>query len=83
MIRDRGAHIHAYKGPRDADGIVSYLKRQVGPPSEEIISAEQAHKLIEDTDVVIVCYLFSIHSHTHSHEPHCTSDIHTDMHLMI
>ena len=72
IIRDRGAHIHGYKGPRDADGIVSYMKRQVGPPSEEIISAEQAQKLIEDKDIVIVCYLFSIHSHTHSHEPHCT-----------
>ena len=65
MIRDRGAHIHAYKGPRDADGIVSYLKRQVGPPSEEIISAEQAQKLIEDTDIVIVCVTYSAYIHIH------------------
>ena len=58
IIRDRGAHTHDYKGPRDANGIAAYLKRQVGPPSEEIVSAEQAQKLIEDTDVVVVSVLF-------------------------
>ena len=41
-------------GPRDADGIVEYLKKQVGPASVEIKSVEDATNLIGDKGVVIV-----------------------------
>ncbi|KAJ9703134.1 hypothetical protein PVL29_004771 [Vitis rotundifolia] len=42
----RGKSIEEYKGPREADGIVMYLKKQSGPASAEIKSAEDASSLI-------------------------------------
>jgi hypothetical protein len=43
-------------GPRDADGTVEYLKKQVGPASVEIRTVEDATRLIGDKGVVGVCY---------------------------
>ncbi|KAK4756210.1 hypothetical protein SAY87_006337 [Trapa incisa] len=43
-----------YKGPRDAEGIVSYLKKQSGPASAEIKSADDATNLIGDKSIVVV-----------------------------
>ncbi|XP_029156289.1 protein disulfide-isomerase A3 [Nylanderia fulva] len=45
-----------YNGPREAPGIVKYMKSQVGPASKELIS-EQAHKeyLVTD-DVSVIGY---------------------------
>ncbi|GLT49837.1 hypothetical protein SLA2020_233670 [Shorea laevis] len=54
ILRNEGKVIQEYKGPRDADGIVDYLKKQSGPPSAEIKSAEDASSLIEDKKIVIV-----------------------------
>jgi protein disulfide-isomerase A1 len=56
ILRNRGDDIDVqeYNGPRDADGIVEYLKKQVGPASVEIKSVEDATNLIGDDDVVIV-----------------------------
>ena len=46
--------IMGYTGPREAEGIVSYVKRYAGPPSEEILTAQQADDLINENRVVVV-----------------------------
>ncbi|KAJ0984701.1 hypothetical protein J5N97_003057 [Dioscorea zingiberensis] len=42
ILRNKGKSIQDYKGPREADGIVEYLKKQVGPASFEIKSSDDA-----------------------------------------
>ncbi|CAA0839510.1 Protein disulfide isomerase-like 1-2 [Striga hermonthica] len=54
ILRKGGKSIQEYKGPREADGIVSYLKRQAGPASTEIKSAEDAASLIDEKQIFIV-----------------------------
>lgn len=54
IIRKGGASVQDYKGPREADGIVNYLKKQAGPASVEIKSSEEATSLIGDKKVFIV-----------------------------
>ncbi|GLT47125.1 hypothetical protein SLA2020_208420 [Shorea laevis] len=54
ILRDGGKGIQEYKGPRDADGIVAYLKKQSGPASAEIKSPEDASNLIDDKKIIIV-----------------------------
>ncbi|RVX22596.1 Protein disulfide-isomerase [Vitis vinifera] len=54
ILRNGGKSIEEYKGPREADGIVEYLKKQSGPASAEIKSAEDASSLIVDNKIVIV-----------------------------
>ncbi|XP_030545206.1 protein disulfide-isomerase-like [Rhodamnia argentea] len=54
ILRNGGKSIQEFKGPRDADGIVAYLKKQSGPPSAEIKSVEDASTLIGDKKIVIV-----------------------------
>ncbi|KAI6689413.1 hypothetical protein NL676_026241 [Syzygium grande] len=54
ILRKGGKIIQEYKGPREADGIVTYLKKQSGPPSAEIKSVEDASTLIQEKNVVIV-----------------------------
>ncbi|KAJ4953199.1 hypothetical protein NE237_030031 [Protea cynaroides] len=54
ILRDGGKNVQDYKGPRDADGIVTYLKKQAGPASAEIKSAEDARSLIDDDKIFIV-----------------------------
>ncbi|PIN17433.1 Protein disulfide isomerase (prolyl 4-hydroxylase beta subunit) [Handroanthus impetiginosus] len=54
ILRNGGKIIHEYKGPREADGIVDYLKKQVGPASAEIKSAEDAASLIDEKKIFIV-----------------------------
>ncbi|PWZ28591.1 Protein disulfide-isomerase [Zea mays] len=54
IFRDQGKNIQEYKGPREADGIVDYLKKQVGPASKEIKSPEDATALIDDKKIYIV-----------------------------
>ena len=49
-----GSIVRDFKGPRDTEGIVSYLKKQVGPPSTEITSVEEGRKLVEETDLLVV-----------------------------
>ena len=53
-MRNGGKNIQEYKGPRQADGIVEYLKKQSGPASAEIKSAEDGSNLIDDKKIVIV-----------------------------
>ncbi|KAK6150784.1 hypothetical protein DH2020_015716 [Rehmannia glutinosa] len=54
ILRNGGKLIQEYKGPREADGIVDYLKRQVGPASAEIKSVEDAASLIDEKKIFIV-----------------------------
>ncbi|KAL0449869.1 UNVERIFIED_CONTAM: protein disulfide-isomerase [Sesamum latifolium] len=54
MLRNGGKSIQEYKGPREADGIVDYLKRQVGPASAEIKSVEDAASLVDEKKISIV-----------------------------
>ncbi|KAK4393738.1 protein disulfide-isomerase [Sesamum angolense] len=54
ILRNGGKTIQDYKGPREADGIVDYLKRQVGPASAEIKSVEDATSLVDEKKISIV-----------------------------
>lgn len=54
ILRNGGKYVQEYKGPREADGIVEYLKKQSGPASVEIKTVEDATSLVGDQKVVIV-----------------------------
>ncbi|XP_010539655.1 PREDICTED: protein disulfide isomerase-like 1-1 [Tarenaya hassleriana] len=54
ILRNGGKSSQEYKGPRDAEGIVAYLKKQKGPASVEIKSAEDAAEVVGDTNIVVV-----------------------------
>ncbi|CAN1130614.1 Protein disulfide-isomerase [Linum perenne] len=54
IFRNGGKLIQDFKGPREAEGIVEYLKKQSGPASAEIKSAEDASTLIDETKIFIV-----------------------------
>nr|XP_043629074.1 protein disulfide-isomerase-like [Erigeron canadensis] len=54
IFKKGGEVIQDYKGPREADGIVEFLKKQVGPASFEVKTPEDAGSLIDDKKVVVV-----------------------------
>ncbi|GAB2224352.1 hypothetical protein Droror1_Dr00005107 [Drosera rotundifolia] len=54
ILRSGGRVVHDYKGPLDAYGIADYLKKQSGPASFEIKSAEEAAELINNDNLVTV-----------------------------
>ncbi|EEF48327.1 protein disulfide isomerase, putative [Ricinus communis] len=54
ILRNGGKSIQEYKGPREADGIAEYLKKQSGPASVEIKSTEAANTFIGDKKIFIV-----------------------------
>ncbi|KAJ4790340.1 Protein disulfide-isomerase [Rhynchospora pubera] len=54
IIKSKGEVEQEYKGPRQSDGIVKYLKTQAGPASIEIKSAEDAKSLVDDKSISIV-----------------------------
>ncbi|VAH47940.1 hypothetical protein VPH35_029459 [Triticum aestivum] len=58
IIRKGGSDLSAYGGPRDAEGIVEYLTRQVGPASLEIRSAVDASRSIGDKGGVVLVGVF-------------------------
>lgn len=58
ILRKGGKSVQEYKGPREADGIVEYLKKQSGPASAELKSADDATGFIGDKKVVIVSSSF-------------------------
>lgn len=60
ILRNGGEIVQDYNGPRDADGIVAYLKRQAGPASTEIKSKEDASKSIDEKKIFIVSGLFPV-----------------------
>jgi hypothetical protein len=43
-----------YQGPREADGIVSYLTKQVGPASAQLATKADVDALLAKEDVVVV-----------------------------
>lgn len=59
IARDGGKNAQEYKGPYDADGIVTYVKRQYGPPSVEINTLDDAQNFINRNKIAIVSTLFS------------------------
>ena len=59
IFRNEGKNLQDYKGPRDAEGIVSYLKKQAGPPSAEVKSPDDLENLFNNKKVYIVSYPFS------------------------
>ncbi|CAA7017260.1 unnamed protein product [Microthlaspi erraticum] len=54
ILRNRGKSIQDYNGPRQAEGIVSYVKKQNGPASAEIKSAAIGTEVVGDKNVVVV-----------------------------
>ncbi|KAL6497253.1 Thioredoxin-like domain [Orobanche gracilis] len=54
ILRYGGSVVQEYKGPRDTDGIVTYLKKQSGPASSEIKSPEDASSVIDDNKILVV-----------------------------
>ncbi|KAL1539007.1 Thioredoxin-like domain [Salvia divinorum] len=54
ILRNGGKSVQDYNGPREADGIVEYLKKQAGPASTEIKSAEDASSVIDEKKIFIV-----------------------------
>ena len=59
ILRNGGKTIQEYKGPREADGIVAYVKTQSGPASVEVKTVEDASSFTFDKKIVIVIPLFS------------------------
>ncbi|KAI3686936.1 hypothetical protein L1987_80626 [Smallanthus sonchifolius] len=57
IIKNGGKTIKDYKGPRDAQGIVAYLKKQSRPASTEIKSTEDGSDLV-DGDKIVIAMLF-------------------------
>lgn len=53
IFRNGGDIIQDYKGPREADGIIEYLKKQAGPASAVIKSSEDASNLIVDKIFIV------------------------------
>lgn len=49
-----GKKVEDYNGPRDAEGIVKYVKKLGGPPTVEVTKAEDASSFIEDNSVLVV-----------------------------
>lgn len=56
IFKNGGEVVQDYKGPREADGIVEFLKKQVGPASFEIKTPEDAGSLIDDKKVFVVSF---------------------------
>ena len=54
ILRFGGSVVQDYKGPREADGIVAYVKKQSGPASVEIKTAEDATSFVDEKKIVIV-----------------------------
>ena len=54
IFRNGGKSVQEYKGPREVEGIVAYLKKETGPASAEIKSLEDVKSLIDESKVFIV-----------------------------
>ena len=59
ILRKGGKAVQEYNGPREADGIVEYLKKQSGPASAEIKTVEDASGLVVEKKIVVVSFLAS------------------------
>lgn len=54
ILRNGGKSVQDYNGPRESAGIVTYVKKQSGPASAEIKSADAAGEVIGEKNVVAV-----------------------------
>lgn len=59
ILRNQGKSAQEYKGPRKAEAIVQYLKKQAGPASAEIKTVEDAGNYIDYKTVTIVSLFIS------------------------
>jgi len=55
----RGEKAFDYEGPRDADGIVKYMKSKAGPSSKELKTVEEATKFLENSEHSIIGFFDS------------------------
>eukprot|EP00250_Pteridium_aquilinum_P020600 c24875_g1_i1 orf=202-2427(+) len=53
IFENNGGIVRDYYGPRDADGIISYLKREAGPSLEKIVSLDQGETLANEVDIFL------------------------------
>ncbi|KAF3446997.1 hypothetical protein FNV43_RR12177 [Rhamnella rubrinervis] len=54
ILRNGGKTVEEYKGPREADGIVAYVKKLSGPASVEVKTVEDASSFTSEKKIVIV-----------------------------
>jgi hypothetical protein len=54
VFRDGGESVRHYNGPRDAQGIVAYLKQLAGPPSHLLSSLEEAEIIVKENPLTVV-----------------------------
>ncbi|XP_077373733.1 protein disulfide-isomerase A3 [Festucalex cinctus] len=64
-----------YDGPRSADGIVSFLKKQAGPASVEITTEEAFEKFIADKDAGVVGFFADNQSPAYAEYQRAASDL--------
>lgn len=57
ILRNKGKNIQDFNGPREAEGIVEYLKKQSGPASAEIKSADDAGRVVVDKKIAVVSFM--------------------------
>jgi protein disulfide-isomerase A3 len=51
-----------YNGPREADGIVKYMRTKAGPTSKELTSVEEIEKFLNNNDHSIIGFFKSADS---------------------
>ena len=62
LVVTRGGNTEAtdYTGPRVADGIVSYLTKQAGAATKNMVTSEEIKQLVAENDVVVVRHLLFV-----------------------
>jgi len=68
-----GEFSQEYNGPRDADGIVKYMKAQVGPASKEYATFADLKKRLTDIKEVVVVGVFASESEALAKKFHKTA----------
>lgn len=54
IFRNGGKTVHDYKGTRETEGIIAYLKKHGGPASLEIKTEKDAATFIDEKKIVVV-----------------------------
>jgi len=58
----RGEKAFDYEGPRDADGIVKYMKSKAGPSSKHLLLVADAEKFLDNPEPAIIGFFTDEHS---------------------
>lgn len=65
-----GLEAQSYEGPRDADGIVKYMRGQAGPSAKELKSVEEFKKFVSGDENAVVgmflCHTFNCNCSRHN-----------------